>query len=212
MDRTITVSGTAEVKKAPELAHFSLNVTAIGKTAKAAREAQSELMHLVHGTLLSFRVAAAKIKTQRFEIKQNYKYDEKSRENVPDGFNVNQQLMVVVDFDEATELTERLSHHPIQISVGFVLKDHDEETHKALKLAIANARAKAGAMAAACKCTVGNVISCTEAGSNRGGGARMMALSMASPEAGGGAPAMPSGEIEVHASVTMQYQICEIAK
>ena len=72
MDHIITVSGTAEVKKAPELAHFSLNVTEYGATAKAAREAQAELMLLVLGTLIGFGVAMTAIKTQRFQVQQNY--------------------------------------------------------------------------------------------------------------------------------------------
>jgi uncharacterized protein len=192
MDRTITVSGHAEVKKAPELAILSLNVQSQAKTTKGAQKAQAVFIRLVLGTLGALGIPDMAIKTQRFDVRQAYKPDEKTRQNVPDGYVASQQLVVTVDADEAGETIEAIATHQIQVQVSFGLKDHDAETTEALCLAIANARKKAQAMARVC------------------GGMLGAALSM-SAEAGGGASALPMGEIEITAAVTMQFSLLSIS-
>jgi uncharacterized protein YggE len=207
MDRLITVTGAAEVKKAPELAHLSLYVHAIATTAKKAGEKQSQLMHLVLGTLLGLGIPNSAIKTQRFSVNQAHRYDETKKQHVPDGFNANQQLLVTIPAEDVEEVMGMLANHPIQTSVSFGLKDHDKETNEALCLAIANAKQKARAMSEACGATLGAVVSCQEGGGHRGGAMRA-ASAMPSAMGGGSAPELPMGEIEIHAAVTMQYELC----
>ncbi len=205
MDRIITVTGNAHVKKAPELAYLSLAITAQEKTRKAAQEAQAQTMHDVLGALDLLGVPKAAQKTTRYNVQQAHKYDEKRHQNVPDGFMVTQQLTVTVDVDAAEEIVGVLGKLPVVLSVGFGLKDHDQETNAALCLAIANARTKAEAMARACTCELGPVVSCEEEAHRGGGGIRMMSMSAGLEAAGGSAPELPTGEIEISASVTMQF-------
>lgn len=214
--RTITVTGNALVKKVPELAYLSVRVHAKGATTKVAQKKQSELMHVVLGTLGKLTIASSDIKTERYHTQHAYKYDEKKRQQVPDGFVVMQQLTVTVVAESAEEVVGALAEHPVEITVGFGLKNNDYEKNDALCLAIANARAKAVSMANACDLrvgTLGEVISCNEGvRSQQDAGLRMVAMSV-NPDTGGGTnPELPSGDIEIHATVTMTFELKYLTK
>ena len=211
MDRSITVTGHAEVKKEPELAYMNLTVSAHELTAKVAQETQSQLMSAVLATLDKLGVPAKARKTQNFRTQQLTNYDQKKQKHVPNGFQTTQSLLVTVEANEAEQVVGALGSmgEGVQLSIGFGLKNHDAETNEALCLAIENAKQKATAMAIACGATLGNVISCQEGGGHRGGAPRAMAVAASAEMGGGSAPELPMGEIEIHAMVTMQFALNE---
>lgn len=158
----ISVSGSAEIKVAPDEVHLSLGVESRDPSLEAAKKMNDQKIAAIMTFLKGMKIEAKDIQTDFIGIRPHYSDSEDvtpSRYHVTQGLDV--KLRRVSDFDAV--LTGVLKHGATHVH-GIEFRTTELRKHRdaARKLAIRAAKEKATALAAELDVKVGRVMSISE--------------------------------------------------
>jgi hypothetical protein len=212
--RTISVSGTGEIKGTPDQAHLSAGVVTEGRTAAEALAANSRAMNQVFATLKQLGIPDKNIQTSNFNVSPQYPPYNNNGPQPPRriiGYQVTNTVNVTVDgIDKVGPALDALVKSGANESSGiyFTIADPKPLEEKARRDAVAEAQAKARTIADASGVRLGRIITI-----NEGGGYMPPPVPMMRMEAAMAAPPPPppppmaAGEQSVSVSVSIVYEI-----
>jgi len=210
--RTLTVTGTAEVSVSPDICYISFGVETIHK--KSAREGyriNAELMNALSVAVKATGIAPKDIQTSSFSVTPQYHYEDDGHRRVFDGYRVYQSLDVNVrDLDKASAVLDAgMDAGATQVNnVTFAVENPKKYTADARVEAVKAAQAKAQTMADLTGVKLGKPISISE--SEPGGSGRYYAQANVSfDRAAGGedTPSLQPGEFKLTRTVYITYEI-----
>jgi uncharacterized protein YggE len=212
---SITVTGSSEVRTAPDEALVSLGVVA---QTEQAREAQREASRIAQGILdaiAALGVPDEAIQTSQLVLTPVYeqpRYDQRQPvQTEPRIVAYQASNVVTVRLEDLAKIGPAIDAgiaagaNQLQ---GVIFQLHDDRTarQQALSQAVADARGKAGAIAEALGVALGPVLEAQEGGITIYRpqiAARAMAMEMSADQA---TPVAP-GEVSISGSVTVRYRI-----
>lgn len=204
--RLITMSGTGEVRAAPDQAELSAGVVSEARTAAAALADNSANMNAVFAALKTLGVPAKNIRTSGFSVTPQYPpYNSKEERHII-GYQVSNTVTVKLDDQKklGPALDALVAAGANQIfSVGFSISDPKPLLLKAREEAVKDARLKAETYARAAGVSLGPVQSIGESGAEP---PRPMVMVTAMRAAAAPTP-VAAGEQTVRATVTVTWQI-----
>ena len=159
--RTVTVSGSATIRSAPDEAVVTLGVQTEAPTAQGALQQNASRMNDVMKAILDDGVKSADIATEWVNLYPNFD----SGGSVIVSYSAQNQVNVTVRdlsnvgsiIDDAVSIGANLSN-----GIQFQLSDQNQGVERALAEAVAHARAKAEALASAGDASLGSVVTITE--------------------------------------------------
>ena len=205
--RTITVSGDAEVASKPDQARLSAGVVTQAETAAAALNANSAAMNRVFAALRMAGIPENRMQTSSFSVQPQYppfRPDNQEPQRII-GYQVSNNVMVTVD--DLTKVGPTLDalvrSGANQLGgIQFTIADPKPLAERARTLAVADGAAKARTLAMAAGVMLGPLVSMQETMVGRPIPVFAMARAVAAE-----ATPIAEGEERVSVSVTMVYAI-----
>lgn len=210
--RTLVVTGTAEVSVKPDICYISFGVETVHK--KSAREAyrlNSELMNTLSAAVKATGIEPKDIQTSSFSVTPQYRYEEDNRRRFFEGYRVYHSLDVNVrDLEKAsTVLDAGMEAGATQVNnVTFAVENPKRYTADARVEAVKAAQAKAQTMADLTGVKLGKPISISE--SEPGGSGRYYAQANVALDRASGdeeTPSLQPGEFKLTRTVYITYEI-----
>jgi uncharacterized protein YggE len=148
----IWVNGQGEVTITPDIATFSLGISAQAATVADAQSQAAKAMDAVMNALISNGVAAKDIQTQQFSIQQLTKWDPKTNTNTVTGYQVTNIVTAKIrTLDKAGSIIDAVAAAGGDLTrvngISFSVDDPTVYNNQAREKAIADAKAKAEQMA-----------------------------------------------------------------
>lgn len=165
MEKTITVKGTAQVRRSPDqvVLELYLETLAMDYEKAMARAGQSvqDLTDAVKGAGFDGKA----LKTTSFDVSTHYRSesdDQGRHRQIFDGYQVSQGLRLEFDWDQSL-LSQALhglakSRSNPRLDIRFTIKDPEEVQEELLANAAANARRKAAILTAASGVELGELL------------------------------------------------------
>jgi hypothetical protein len=204
--RTLTVSGSGEIKAAPDAAQLSTGVVTQAPTAAQALAANARAMNAVFATLKRAGIADKNIQTSGISLSPQYTSAKAGQAPHISGYQVTDTVSVLADaLDKVGPTMDALVAAGSNQIDGpdFIIADPKPLLAKARAEAVKDAMAKAQAYATAAGVTLGPIMSISEGGSPapQPMGRMMMAadLKQSTPIA--------AGEESVTADVSITWEI-----
>ncbi len=159
--RTVTVTGSATIRSAPDQAVVSLGVQTQAPTAQGALQQNASRMNGVMKAVLGDGVKSADIATAWVNLYPNY---DSGGTTIVSYSAQNQVDVTVRDLSNVGAIIDDAVGAGANLSSGiqFQLSDLNQGVERALAEAVANARAKAEALASAGDASLGSVVTITE--------------------------------------------------
>ena len=173
--RTMSLTGEAEVKSAPDIAVISAGVVSEAGTAREALTLNNQSMATVLQTIEASGVAKKDIQTSNFSVQPKYKYAKRKSSGEQDpprivGYTVSNTVTVIVRklADLGQVLDAVVSSGVNQMNgLNFSIAEPAPLRNQARKLAVAEARQRAELYAQATGVSLGRILSISEAGGVR---------------------------------------------
>lgn len=210
--RTVSVTGSGEVKVEPDLATVNLTVYSNAKKAEDAKDANDKKLTKFFQLIRRLGLDKSAASTQYSSLAPRYEF-QKDRERKLVEYEMQQRIALKVkQLDKVGELLDKLVEADISRidNVQYGLENEDQAKQLALQKAVANAKAKADLLARNAGANLGKVLTINEQGASyhppmpmRSFGAAKMSA-MSAPDA---APAPPSGEVQVNQSVSVTFEL-----
>jgi uncharacterized protein YggE len=165
VDRTVSTSGTAIIRSAPDEALVTLGVSSEASTAQQAMDANAEAMNDVIDALLDAGLDRDDLATASINLYP--RWDDMGTSVT--GFTAENQVTATVDdLDRVGQIIDRGVAAGANLASGitFRVSESNEAVDRALQEAVADARRKAEALAAAGDAGLGAVVSITETSSS----------------------------------------------
>ena len=205
--RTITVSGDAEVASKPDQARLSAGVVTQADNAATALTANSTAMNRVFAALRMAGIPDNRMQTSNFSVQPQYppfRPDNQEPQRII-GYQVSNNVTVIVD--DLTKVGPTLDalvrSGANQLGgIQFTIADPKPLAERARTLAVVDGAAKARTLATAAGVTLGPLMSIQETSSVRPVPVFAMARAMAAE-----ATPIAEGEERVGVNVTMTYAI-----
>lgn len=150
VDRTISVSGTAEDFVAPDTARISFSMTRKNANLSQATDSVNRRVAEMVDSLGQYGVQEQDMKTTAYSVYPEYTYDSQSGERSFDGYRVNQSLELVIRaLDQVGPVLSAVGEFKVDNVSGlsFYVEDdeqiRDDLRHQAIKDAQGKARALA---------------------------------------------------------------------
>ena len=206
LDQTITVSGTGSVFSSPDIAIADLAVSVEDTTAKKAQDQASKKSSAVVDYLKGAGVDEKDIRTSGYQIYPQYDY--LNGRSTIRGYQVTQSLEVKIrDLEKANNILDGVVGAGInQVgNVRFYVDEPEKLQAEAREKAIADAKKKADELKDQLGVRLGRIVTFSE---NINGGVYPMMYAKDSGMGGGASTgALPAGQNEIVANVTITYQI-----
>lgn len=208
--RTITVSGDADVKKAPDKADINISIQEENKSLDEARRLTDAQLKSLYRIAKETGIPEKDMQTSYSSVQPVYDYH--NGKQTFRAYSVNHQIQVTLNkVDQVGVLTEKLLNARIDNidNVQYGLQNEDSARDEALKKALTKARAKAQSMASTLGESLGRVMQINESGVSfqpipmmmRAKGTQDAVVAMES------AASPPTGEIAVNANVTVTFAL-----
>lgn len=210
-ERTLQVSASATVQRAPDRAVISLAVETVAATAGEASRANATSMDAVLRAIRALGIDESMIQTRRLELHPRYDHSRDNREPRITGYvAMNQVVVTVDDVDMVGRVVDAgVAAGANRVSgISFELRDPEAAYHEALRKAIAQARREAEVAASALGETLGPPLNVSTSGFQppyRPMPAPMMRMD--AMEAAAPPPPVQPGELDVHATVSITFRI-----
>ena len=211
--RTLTVTGSGEVRAAPDRALVSLGVEARAATLEGARTGAARVVALVLKVTRDLGVADADVRSTRITVQTDYEWSDPKKSRTLVGYVVRRQVLVDLrNLDRLGDLLEQGIGAGANL-VGEPQLDSSRRAalgREAMARAVADARANALALAGGLDASVGPPRSVSEGATSPAPMARQMMLSARA----GAAPAPATyepGELTFAASVTVTFDLVPLA-
>ncbi len=207
--RTISVSGSASVEAAPDMATITLGVTRQAQTAGEALAAVREISAAIFARLEGAGIAPRDMQTSNLDLRPLYS-DRSSAANQPPGivgYQASNMVTVrVLQLDDLGNILDQVARDGANTFNGlqFGIVDADPLADQARAAAVRDAMARAALLAQAAGVTLGPVLSI----SDQSGAAPMPVADMAFARAAESMP-VAGGELSIRASVSMVFAIGE---
>lgn len=220
--RRITVSGSAVVSSAPDLATINFNIKTEDIEVKKAREENAKVAKEVLNSIRGLGIPEANINMLNLNINEQTEWDPKLRKSIFKNYLARRSFRVEVkksELDENTSLSDKVAQLVTAIvengtnqlqSVQYGLVDDDVLSNSALAKAIANAREKALLMLAPLGAELGEVVTVNESTSRAVPLVKSysrMAMTMAESSPMPEPDSYSEGDIEVTSSVNLVFEI-----
>jgi uncharacterized protein YggE len=208
---TISVSGTAQLKAAPDEATVMLNVETNGTTPREAQDKNSAAMSAAIAALRRAGVAEDQIQTTNYQLIPNTYWDYKNQQQITSGYKTMHTLQLKTkDLSRVGDLIQTAVDAGATgvESVSFSLSKANERDVKdaALRSATEDARQKAGALADGLDVRLGKVSSVSINEYNVMPYYRADAGMMTKAEAAPAPPIAPQ-DVDVSANVQVVFEI-----
>jgi len=210
--RTLTVTGTAEVSVQPDICYVSFGVETLHKkSAREAYRANSELTNGLSAAIKAAGIEPKDIQTSSFLVTPQYHYDKDGQRRVFDGYRVYQSLDVNVrDLEKASAVLDAgMEAGATQVNnVTFAVENPKKYTADARVEAVKAAAAKAQTMADLTGVKLGKPITISESepgGYNRYYAQANVALDRASVDED--TPSLQPGQFKLTRTVHITYEI-----
>jgi len=213
---TISLQGNGQVVSSPDMAIISSGVVTMGKTARAALNANSAAMGQLFTLLDAAGIEKRDIQTSNFSVQPQYIYsDQRDQNGYPkppriSGYQVSNNVSVKLrNLDKLGSLLDNMvSVGSNQINaVGFALNDTAPLVAKARRAAMADAIAKAKLYADAAGVRLGEIVSISEGAGGLSPRFEAMALSRVS--APGQKVPVASGELTFSKQVSVVWKLVQ---
>jgi uncharacterized protein YggE len=204
--RIISVTGDGKAAAPPDMAIIQTGVVTYRPKAAEALSANNEAMEQILGVLNTFEIAPKDVQTSGFNVRPEYKRDERGRTQ-PEivGYRVTNQVSVKVrnltKLGKVLDTLVRAGSNQLS-GVTFGLEDPGGVLNQARNLAVADARGRAELYAEAAGVRLGKVLTISEQPieiPQPKGFVRAMAMESVS------SVPMATGEQEVHARIHMVF-------
>lgn len=205
--QVITVTSRETVRVVPDMAEIIYAVTTQNKDAAVCQSENGEKLNQLVETLKGLGIEETSIQTSNFDMNPRYDWE---RNGAIVGYEATTQVIVSdIELDQAgVVMTKSVESGVNEIrSVSFLSSHYDESYQEALKLAVAQAQEKAQALADASGCTLGRAVHITEYSANDNTRYENQVMRSAVKEAAAADMAVMPGEIEVEASISVDYAI-----
>jgi uncharacterized protein len=203
----VVASGEGTAQAAPDRAWISVSAESRAPSPREAQRRTAELMRPVLEALRKARVPDDAVRTTGYDIQQEFDFTNGKR--VPKGYMARNSIEVRVDdVSRVGELLETVVNQGATAVSGlrFDVKDHAKLEREAVRQAVLNARLKAEAAAAGAGRTLDRLVRIDETGGGPPPTPVQFARVMAA-EAGGAAPPVSVGQIEVRSQVTVTFSL-----
>lgn len=168
--RTLTLTGRAEVKAAPDMAVISAGTVSEAETARAALTANNETMAAVLKTIRNAGVAEKDIQTSNFSVQPKYTYPPRASDGTQDapkivGYTVSNTVTVIVrELDKLGGVMDAVVSSGVNQMNGldFTIAEAEPMRNEARKAAVADALARARLYAEAAGVKLGPIRTITE--------------------------------------------------
>lgn len=204
--RVLTVTGTGEVARAPDMSVIRVGVVAQDKSASTALSRTSEAMVRMQQRLAEQGIEARDIQTTQLSLTPVYENTSGTRTRKIIAFEaMNAVLVRVRDLPSTGAVLGTLVEDGANRidGISFTLQDSQESMDEARRRAVADARRKAEVLADAAGVELGALRDLREAG---GGAPRPMMMERMAMDAAASVP-IAEGEISLSATVTMVYEL-----
>ena len=217
---TVTVQGSGQATKAPDIAHISFTVQNTATTVAVAQAATTKQANAAIAYVKGQGIADKDVKTLSYDISPQYSYPNPCRSGTIcpvysdspkiTGYQVSESIQVTIhDLTAVGTLLGGIGDLGVQNVNGpnFGLDDSTAGYTAARADAIAKARAQAQLLAKQLGVHLGKVVNFSE---STGGGAYPMMYAMgvgASDAKAAPAPSVPTGENTYNVSVSITYEI-----
>ena len=207
--RTVQVSATAEVQRAPDRAVIHLAVETVADDAGAATRENAERMDAVLRAVAGLGIERSAIQTQRLDLQPRYDRRRDAVEPEIVGYQATNLVRVRVDevgrVGEVVDAAVAAGANRVA-GIGFELADPEAAYHEALQRAIAKAAREAEVIAGELGETLGPALSVSTGGGPspvfQMGDVQMRAVAEQAM-----APPVETGELDVRASVRITYRL-----
>jgi uncharacterized protein YggE len=230
-ENTISVTGTAEVSSAPDIATFSFTVKETAKEAKVAQKTINEKISKILDGLEDLGVDEKDIKTESYTIYPKYEwvkvadgpkvaldgtkyYPGENNKRVQVGFDVSQNVRVKLrDLEKVSEALTLFAQNGVENLNGprFEIDDPEALKEEARLEAIKKAKAKAKRLASDLEVRLGKIVSFNDSSSGYVPMYNNMKMIAAAPVMDSMevsyAPELPVGEQDISSTVTITYKI-----
>lgn len=207
--RTIRVSGTGEVKVAPDQATLDFAVESTAPTAAAAAQENASRMDRVIRALVAAGIPRTSIQTRNYSVGQDYGPPQPNGEPQLRGYRVSNTVTLTTgDINRVGDLLDvalRAGANRVD-GVSFGLRDPEGARNQALRRAVESARRSAEAMAAALGVRLGPVLDASSVGELPGPVPVMMRAAADAMQKSTPTPIQP-GEQTVTASASLVFAI-----
>ena len=207
----VKVHGDATISQPPDRVQLDVGVISQGATAQAAADLNAKQSKIVIDTLRQ-ALPAGNIQTVNFSVNPNYQYPKDGSPPTILGFTANNTVRLQLDdlslLRKLIEAATRAGASNVN-RVNFALRDESKARGEALGKAADQARASAVALAERLHMKLGRLLRVEEEQPVIVSPGRQVELA-AAPEAGamGSTPIEP-GSIDVHASVSLTFEISQ---
>ncbi len=213
---TLTVSGQAEVRSAPDLARLRLGATAQSENASDAQQRVAEIMQKAIAAVRELGVPEADLQTASLQLHPVYSQPPPEPRNQPYepkivGYRASNVVSVrLTDLSKVGDVIDAAvtaGANELQ-ELSFELEDETAARQEALRRAVASARAKAQTIAEAMNVQLAGVLDVREGGVSVQPVERLGRQRLYAAEMDASTPVQP-GQVTVSASVTIEYRIGE---
>jgi uncharacterized protein YggE len=207
--RSITVSGEATIRTAPDKADLSITLFREGKKAAEAKAQVDRLLDTLREIAADAKIAEKDLRTQYTSIQPQYHYPANAKP-VLSGYVAQHSIVVTVrDLEKLGDLMQTMVERGIDRvdNVNYGLLKEDALKEDALIQALAIARRKAERLAKASGGEAGQALTIQESGAYVQP-PQPMPMMMRAEMAGSSmdkVAAPPAGEVEIRSSVTASY-------
>ncbi len=165
MERTITVKGTAQAKRSPDLVVLELALESLDLNYETAMTKAAAGVAELRSAVTSAGFSAKELKTTNFDVQTHYRGETDPQGNYQqffDGYQVSQGLHLEFTWDQVTlgrvlRAVGESRANP-RLNIRFTLADPQSVQAELLQSAAANARSKAGVLAAAARVRLGELL------------------------------------------------------
>lgn len=212
VQNTVTVGADGSYLVEPDVAYLSFAVEARGATAQAAQQEAAKRFAAVEKTLYeTFKLDRKDVQTTSFSVQPEYTYTDKDGQKLKDYLASHQVQVTYRDLNNIGKLLDAVSEAGANRMDGvrFWTEKQDQYELEALKKAMANADVKANVLASSAKRQLGTVINIVQGNTSsppivlqNASFAREAASAASVPGS-----SVQTGQIEISASVTVQYEL-----
>jgi uncharacterized protein len=210
--RTLAVTGTAEVSVKPDICYVSFGVETLHKkSAKEAYRTNAEIMNALSAAVKAVGIEPKDMQTSSFAVTPQYHYDKDNQHRVFDGYRVYQSLDVNVRVLEKASavLDAGMDAGATQVnSVNFAVENPKKYTADARVEAVKAAAAKAQSMADLTGVKLGKPISISESEPNGYGQYYAQSnVTLDRTMAGEDTPSLQPGQFKLTRTVYITYEV-----
>ena len=203
----VVTSGEGLVQATPDRAWITVSAESRAPSPREAQRRTAELMRPVFEALRGAKIPDEAVRTTGYDLQQEFDFTNGKR--VPRGYVARNSIEVRVDdVGRVGELLEAVVNQGATSVSGlrFDVKDEGKLEREAVRRAVTNARLKAEAAAAGAGRTLDRLVRIEEAGAARPPAPVPFARAVVA-DAGGGAPPVAAGQVEVRAQVTVTFSL-----